>query len=448
MSSNNKNKTSDDPDTTFMNNLKKTIISIGVMLLLSSVLSYITIIIKSLDNPSFETNLEDKDNIITDDNKRNNIIEILRIVTSTTSLLSRFQISNNLFNPSKWIKPPEILQAYSLLVSVEPIITQQGETDKYFNHIYRALLAIPFLNSMYQYFNSHHVGRTYDLNNDLNSIYIEPNENTQLLQWDTTISHYIIYYLYSVISKSVNTNLFIYKTLISYISSWNETILFLLYAFFGSIIMFIIGIISTVVLFITSISEIPKLFSDRMPVNKPASDQYNNKIGIKWSVNSIQFLNPFRLFVVWLFGIGYTILFLFLALFIFLFTLFIPLSLKCKVSKYFMSIKDNISFQFYDASDNGEDIGKTSKEKSNLVKVNINLSDNMNYFNYFSKFLYKNKNYIFYIAIVYLIIDITLAYKTPIQLAAFLIFVGIIWLLNVFNNSISINNIEILKKSV
>jgi hypothetical protein len=179
-----------------------------------------------------------------------------------------------------------------------------------------------------------------------------------------------------------------------------------------------------------------------MPVEKPENNDFH-KIAIKWSVNSIQFLNPFRLFVVWLFLVGYTFLFLFLALFIFLFTLFIPLSLKCKVSKYFNSIKDNIPFRFYDTSDKDE---LTKKQRSDYVKVNINLSNNMNYFTYLNKFLYRNKNYIFYITIVYLIIDITLSYTSPIQLAAFLIFIIIMWLLNVFNYSININNIELLKR--
>jgi hypothetical protein len=442
MSSNDKN--TNDPNIVFLDKLKRTIISIGVMVLLSSVLSYITVIIKSLHNPSFETNLEDRDNIVENNIQRNKIIDILRIVTSTTNLASRIQISSNLFNPTKWVKPSEILQAYSLLVSVEPILTQEDNGTSYFNHIYRALLAIPFLNGMYSYFNSNHVGRTPELNTDLNNIYSEPGNNTKLLQWDTTISHYIIYYLYSVISKSVNTNLFIYKLLISYISSWNETLLFLLYAFFGSIIMYITGIISTVVLFVTSISEIPKLFSDRIPVEKYDTNNHK-KIGIKWSVNSLQFLNPYRLFVVWLFGVGYTFLFLFLSLFIFLFTLFIPLSLKCKVSKYFLSIKNNIPFQFYDTFDlNNEKINKS--RNSDYVKVNIDLPDNMNYFSYLNKFLYRNKNYIFYIAIIYLIIDITLSYTTPIQLIAFLFFIGIIWLLNAFNYSVNINNIKILNK--
>ena len=437
------NPNTKDPNTIFLDNLKKTIMSIGVMILLSSVLSYITIIIKSLHNPSFETNIDDDDNIIaSNDIRRNNIIEILKIVTSTTTIIDRLQIYDNLFNPTKWIKPSEILQGYSLLFSVEPILTRDNEND-YFNHIYRALLAIPFLNSMYLYFNSPHIGRTPELNDDMNGIYND-QDNTKILHWDTTISQYIVYYLYSVISKSINTNLFVYKMIISWVSSWNETILFLIYAFFGSIIMYGLGIISTIVLLITSISEIPKLFSDRMPVRKYDINQ-PRKIDIKWSVNSLQFINPYRLFVVWLFGVGYTFAFLFLSLFIFLFTLFIPLSLTGKVSKYFMSIKNDIHFRFDDIINKVNETNKS--HKSDFAKVNINLSNDINYFSYFSNFLYKNKNFIFYISIFYLLIDITLAYTSPIQLITFLIFIFIIWLLNAFNYSIDIDNIQLLKRN-
>jgi hypothetical protein len=209
--------------------------------------------------------------------------------------------------------------------------------------------------------------------------------------------------------------------------------------------MYGMGIISTIVLFITSISEIPKLFSDRIPKQKYNTGEAR-KIDIKWSVNSLQFLNPYRLFVVWLFGVGYTFIFLFLSLFVFLFTLFIPLSLTGKVSKYFISIKDNIPFHFYDA--NNKDTQDNNTRKSKFAKVNINLSNNMNYFKYFNKFLYKHKNYIFYIAIVYLLIDITLAYTTSIQLITFLIFIGIIWLLNAFNYSIDIDKIQVLKRTI
>lgn len=446
MSSN--DTSNNNPNTVFLNNLKRSITSIGVMLLLSSVLSYITIIIKSLHNPSFETNIDyDNDNIHTEDNiRRNNIVDILNIVTSSSTLSSRIQITSNLFNPSKWIKPSEILQAYSLLFSVEPILTKDDTNNgnTYFNHIYRALLAIPFLKGLHSYFNSPHIGITPELNYDLNGIYKQSDDDVKLLQWDTTISQYIVYYLYSVITKSVNTNLFIYKILVSYISTWNETILFLLYAFFGSIIMYIIGIISTVVIFITSISEIPKLFSDRTPTNNYNPDQ-GGKIDIKWSVNSLQFLNPFRWFVVWLFAMGYTTLFVFFAFFIFLFTLFIPMSLTGKVSKYFLSTKDNVPFHFNIPIDIENKKNRLSSD-SKFAKVNIMLSKNINYFSYLSKFLYKNKNYIFYIAIFYVLLDITLAYTTSTQLITFLLFVLIIWLLNAFNYSIDINDIEILKK--
>lgn len=436
--------TSSDPDTIFLDSLKTSIISIGVMILLSSILSYITIIIKSLRNPSFETNIDDDDNIITSGNiPRNKIVDILNIVTSSTSLSSRIQITSNLFNPSQWIKPSEVLQAYSLLFSVEPIFTEESKKDdnnRYFNHIYRAILAIPFLKDMYLYFNSPHIGRTPNLTDDLNGLYQE-NDNDKKLQWDTTISQYILYYLYSVISKSVNTNLFIYKMLINYVSNWSETILFLLYAFFGSIIMYTLGIISTIVLFITSVSEIPKLFSDRTPVQNHSEGV--RKIDVKWSINSLQFINPYRLFVVWLFGLGYSTLFLFLSFFIFLFTLFIPLSLTGKVSKYFLSIKDNISFLFENTKD--QDGEKNKLPKSNFAKVNINLSNDINYFTYLSKFLYRNKNYIFYITIVYFLLDITIAYTTSKQLITFLIFIFIIWLLNAFHYSIDVDNMEILK---
>jgi len=436
--------TSSDPDTIFLDSLKTSIISIGVMILLSSILSYITIIIKSLRNPSFETNIDDDDNIITSGNiPRNKIVDILNIVTSSTSLSSRIQITSNLFNPSQWIKPSEVLQAYSLLFSVEPIFTEESKKDdnnRYFNHIYRAILDIPYLIDMYLYFNSPHIGRTPNLTEDLNGLY-QVNDNDKKLQWDTTISQYIIYYLYSVISKSVNTNLFIYKMLINYVSNWSETILFLLYAFFGSIIMYTLGIISTIVLFITSVSEIPKLFSDRTPVQNHSEGV--RKIDVKWSINSLQFINPYRLFVVWLFGLGYSTLFLFLSFFIFLFTLFIPLSLTGKVSKYFLSIKDNISFLFENTKD--QDGEKNKLPKSNFTKVNINLSNDINYFTYLSKFLYRNKNYIFYITIVYFLLDITIAYTTSKQLITFLIFIFIIWLLNAFHYSIDVDNMEILK---
>ena len=445
--SSNSTPTPTDPDTIFLENLKTSIMSMGVMILLSSILSYITIIIKSLQSPSFETNIDDNDNIINPGIiPRNNVVDILNIVTSSTSLLSRIQISSNLFNPSQWIKPSEILQAYSLLFSVEPIITKETKTDGgdnlYFNHIYRAILAIPFLNDMYLYFNSQHIGRTPNLTGDLNDIYKQNDTDIDnKLQWDTTISQYILYYLYSVISKSVNTNLFIYKMLFNYVSNWSETILFLLYAFFGSIIMYILGIISTIVLFITSISEIPKLFSDRTPVAR--HDGEHRKIDVKWSINSLQFINPYRLFVVWLFGLGYSSLFLFLSLFIFLFTIFIPLSLTGKVSKYFLSIKDGISFLFENTKNKEDEKNKLPKS-SNFAKVNINLSNDINYFTYLSNFLYRNKNYIFYIAIVYLLLDITTAYTTSKQLITFLIFVFIIWLLNAFHYSIDIDNMETL----
>ena len=193
--SSNSTPTPTDPDTIFLENLKTSIMSMGVMILLSSILSYITIIIKSLQSPSFETNIDDNDNIINPGIiPRNNVVDILNIVTSSTSLLSRIQISSNLFNPSQWIKPSEILQAYSLLFSVEPIITKETKTDGgdnlYFNHIYRAILAIPFLNDMYLYFNSQHIGRTPNLTGDLNDIYKQNDTDIDnKLQWDTESTH-------------------------------------------------------------------------------------------------------------------------------------------------------------------------------------------------------------------------------------------------------------------
>jgi len=423
-----------DDNTKFMNSLKSSIITIGVMILLSSVLSYITIIIKSLHNPCFETTTEGCESY--NSNQSNNVIEILNIVTSSSNLLSRIDIANNLFDPTKWIKPYEIFQSYSLLFSVEPIITTNDDSKKYFNHIYTALMAIPFLHGMNKYFNSPHMGSIQPLNDDLNNIYKTTDDSSKLLQWDTAISHYIIYYLFSVITKSVNTNLFVYKLFISYVSNWSENTLFLLYSFFGKFIMYGMAIISTIILFITSISEIPKLFSDRTP-------DKNDKNKIKWSINSLQFINPYRLFVVWLFGVGYTFLFLFLSLFIFIFTLFIPLSLKGMVSKYFTSIKNNIPFHFIE-SEQTIPI-KDSTKTTNMTKVTIDVVHNINYFNYMNKFLYKNKNYIFYIAIGYLLLDISLSYKSPVQLVTFFIFLTIICLMGVFNYSIDISNIQHLQ---
>ena len=129
--------------------------------------------------------------------------------------------------------------------------------------------------------------------------------------------------------------------------------------------------------------------------------------------------------------------------FIFLFTIFIPLSLTGKVSKYFLSIKDGISFLFENTKNKEDEKNKLPKS-SNFAKVNINLSNDINYFTYLSNFLYRNKNYIFYIAIVYLLLDITTAYTTSKQLITFLIFVFIIWLLNAFHYSIDIDNMETL----
>lgn len=434
-----------DPNTIFLNNLKTSITSISSMVLISSILTYLTIIIKSLNEPSFDTNL-DYNTGNTDEIKQNNVVDILNIITKSTDFWSRLQIRNNMFNPSKWIKPSDVIESYSLLFSVERIITQQdGDNIPYFNHFYKALIAIPLLKELYSYFNAPHIGITPPLNADLNGIYKPDETGNQLLQWDTTISEYIIYYIYSVISQSVNTNLYIYHKLISYVSDWNETTLFLIYTLLGYFIMYGIGIISTIVLLITSVSEIPKLFSDRMPV-KQYKEGEPVQIDIVWSVNSLQFINPFRLFVVWLFALAYSSVFLFFALFIFIFSIFIPLSLTGKISKYFLSTYNNTQFQ-YNSTQNNNNNQRASSTTPHMTPVTINLSNNFNFFIFFSKFLYRNKNYLFYIAIIYVIMDITLAYTSPKQLITFLIFILIIWLLNAFNYSIDSNHKENLIQS-
>jgi hypothetical protein len=434
-----------DPNTIFLNNLKTTIMSISSMILISSVLSYLTIIIKSLHNPSFDTNLDYNTDDTTEINKQNKVVDILKIITKTTDFWSRIQIKHNMFNPAKWIKPSEVIESYSLLYSVERIITQEtNDSTPYFNHFYKALIAIPLLKELYSYFNSPHIGVTPPLNTDLNGIYKPDEPEQRLLQWDTTISEYIIYYIYSVMSQSVNTNLYIYHKLISYISDWNETTLFLIYTLLGYFIMYGMGIVSTIVLLITSVSEIPKLFSDRMPIQQ-YRDNESPKINIEWSVNSLQFINPFRLFVVWLFALAYSAVFLFFALFIFIFSVFIPLSLTGKISKYFLSTYDKTQFQYNDIQNSNQ---KSSPNTPQMTPVTINLSNNFNFFIFFSKFLYRNKNYLFYIAIIYVIMDITLAYTSPKQLITFLIFILIIWLLNAFNYSVDSSHKEILTQSL
>lgn len=433
-----------DPNTLFLNNLKTTITSISSMILISSVLTYFTIIIKSLHNPSFDTNLDYNTDNTNENDKQNNVIDILKIITKSTDFWSRLQIKHNMFNPAKWIKPSEVIESYSLLFSVERIITQENsESTPYFNHFYKALIAIPLLKELYSYFNTPHIGNTPSLNTDINGIYKPDGADEKILQWDTTISEYIIYYIYSVISQSVNTNLFIYHKLISYVSDWNESTLFLIYTLLGYFIMYAMGIISTIVLLATSVSEIPKLFSDRMPIRQ-YSDGESPKINIEWSVNSLQFINPFRLFVVWLFALAYSVVFLFFALFIFIFSVFIPLSLTGKISKYFLSTYDKTQFQYNHTQNN---IQKPNPNTPQMSPVTINLSNNFNFFIFFSKFLYRNKNYIFYIAIIYVIMDITLAYTSSKQLITFLLFILIIWLLNAFNYSIDINHKETLTQN-
>ena len=49
--------------------------------------------------------------------------------------------------------------------------------------------------------------------------------------------------------------------------------------------------------------------------------------------------------------------------------------------------------------------------------------------------------------IIYVIMDITLAYTSPKQLITFLIFILIIWLLNAFNYSVDNSHKEILSQT-
>jgi hypothetical protein len=260
------------------------------------------------------------------DEMKNKVVDILQIITQTPSLWSRINIRNNLLNPFKWIAPSKIIEAYSMFISIEPIITKaNGENDDgklYFNNIYKAILAIPKLRVLYNYFTSPPYNPNIpSMEPDIKNIYTakstSANQADIKYNWDTSISHYLAYYIYSVVSESVNTNLFLYHLFFSYFSKWNETYLFLLYSIFGTIIMYCMVIISTIVLFVTSITEIPKLFSDRRVVDDFSNDSDYPPLTVEWSVNSLQFVNPFRLFVVWLFACGYSVVFLFVSLFIF-----------------------------------------------------------------------------------------------------------------------------------
>jgi hypothetical protein len=83
-------------NTIFLNNLKTSITSISSMVLISSILTYLTIIIKSLNEPSFDTNL-DYNTGNTGENKQNNVVDILNIITKSTDFWSRLQIRNNMY---------------------------------------------------------------------------------------------------------------------------------------------------------------------------------------------------------------------------------------------------------------------------------------------------------------------------------------------------------------
>ena len=434
------------PDTKFLTSIKQSLTTVCIMVFISSILSYITIIINSMTDTSFTSDPHMIPPDIKQSDMKNKVIDILQIVTQTPSLWSRINIRNNLLNPFKWIAPSKIIEAYSMFISIEPIISKANNHNSrlYFNNIYRAILTLPTLRSLYNYFTLPPYNTNVpNMQPDIKSIYTGDDIK---YNWDTTISHYIAYYTYSVISESVNTNLFLYHTFFSYFGKWNETYLFLLYSIFGTVIMYIMIIISTIVLFVTSISEIPKLFSDRRVI-----DNYNNEnpenppLTVEWSINSLQFMNPFRLFVVWLFGCGYSIIFLFVALFTFILTLFIPLSLTGRVSKYIQTYNDGCQFMYskYNVNkgiNNLEPIKNppTSSCQDNPLykQITFKLQDTATYFWYLRNFLYKNKNYILYISIIYTMIDITLAYNDSTHLISFLVCVLVIWLLGIFGYSV------------
>lgn len=449
-------------DSKFLSNIQKSTTTVCIMLLISSILSYITIIINSMSNTSFISDPHLSPSDIDQNDMKNNVVDILQVVTQTPSLWSRINVRNNLFNPLKWISPSKIIEAYNMFILIEPIITKANDENSpvYFNNVYRAILALPTLRSLYKYFTLPPWNKNVpEMNPDIKKIYTgDTIQSNQIkYEWDTNISHYIAYYIYSVISESVNTNLFLYHTFFSYFGKWNETYLFFIYSIFGTIIMYIMAIISTIVLFVTSISEIPKLFSDRRVIDKYDNDiSDNTQPTVEWSINSLQFLNPFRIFVVWLFACGYSIIFLFMALFIFILTLFIPLSLTGHVSKYIKTYNDGCKFMFANIVRNsGKEMIEpiknpptpSCKNIQSYKPITFQLQNTANYFWFLRNFLYRNKNYILYISIIYTIIDITVSYNDSAHLISFLICILIIWLLGMFGYSVDNKySIEIYKK--
>ena len=450
--------TTDDitPDTKFVSSMKSSIITVSVMILVSSILSYITIISKSMTNTSFVSDPHLVPPNISQNDMKNNVVDTLQIITQTPSFWSRINIRNNILNPFKWISPSKIIEAYSIFITIEPIITKSNDINSpiYFNNIYRAILALPKLRSLYTYFTSPPYNTNIpDMEHDIKSIYMgntspaRPPTSVKSddikYNWDTSISHYIAYYTYSVISETVNTNLFLYNIFISYFSKWNETYLFFIYSIFGTIIMYAMAIISTIVLFVTSISEIPKLFSDRRVVDTYSNTtQGDPPLTVEWSINSLQFINPFRLFVVYLFISGYAIAFLFVSLFTFVMTIFIPLSLTGSVSKYIQTYNDGCQFMFADRSitdgveklvPDKNKIQPTSCDGNPLYKpVTFRLQDTVTYFWYLRNFLYRNKNYILYISIIYTMINITISYNDSTHILSFLVCILVLWLLGMF----------------
>ena len=191
-------------------------------------------------------------------------------------------------------------------------------------------------------------------------------------------------------------------------------------------------------------------------------DKYDNDISdntqptVEWSINSLQFLNPFRIFVVWLFSCGYSIIFLFMSLFIFILTLFIPLSLTGHVSKYIKTYNDGCKFMFANIVRNsGKEMIEpiknpptpSCKNIQSYKPITFQLQNTANYFWFLRNFLYRNKNYILYISIIYTIIDITFSYNDSAHLISFLICILIIWLLGMFGYSVDNKySIEIYKK--
>ena len=440
------NTDDETPDSKFISNIQQSIVTVCTMILISSILSYITVIINSMSNISFVSDPHLPPPAIDEKDMKNKVVDILQIITQTPSLWSRIDIRNNLLNPMKWIKPSKIEEAYNMFILIEPIITKSTKEDSqlYFNNIYRAILTLPKLRSLYNYFTSPPWNKNVpDMDENIKHIYKGDTTTSTTsssdikYDWDTSISHYISYYIYSVISETVNTNLFLYHTFFSYFGKWSETYLFLLYSIFGTIIMYIMAIVSTIVLFVTSIVELPKLFSDRRVVDNYDPDSSFPPLTVEWSVNSLQFINPFRLFVVWLFACGYSIIFLFVSLFIFVLTLFIPLSLTGKVSKYIQTYTNGCKFMFENSSnEQNKNIQPSCKDGNSYKPITFQLQNTATYFWYLRNFLYRNKNYIFYISILYTIIDITVAYNDSTHLLSFLVCVLVMWLLGLFGYSV------------